>query len=57
MKTYPKIDWKPIDKYSRKRMDRYEDIIQQYLDSDESEKWNNYPNYLAYNLAFLLLHE
>ncbi len=52
MKTYPKVDWKPIDKYSRARMDKYEKIVKDYLDID----WDKYPtDVLAYNIAFLLI--
>ena len=52
MKKYPKVDWKPIDKYSREKMDKYEKIVKDYLDMD----WKNYSNdVLAYNIAFLLL--
>ena len=54
MKTYPKVDRKHIDKYSRERMDKYEKIVKDYLDMD----WNNYSNdVLAYNIAFLLLKD
>lgn len=60
-KKYPKVDWKPLDKYSRKRMDKFEEIIQSYLEYERaSKKWEPYQSYyksdiLAYNIAFLLL--
>lgn len=62
MKTYPKVDWKPIDKYSRRKMDAYEEIIKSYLKHEEvkigKDIFYSYPtDILAYNLAFLLLDE
>ena len=63
MKKYPKVDWKPIDKYSRRKMDKYEKIILDYLKHEEySKKWESYQwaytkEVLAYNLSFLLLDE
>lgn len=61
MKKYPKVDWKPIDKYSKAKMDKYEHIVSTYLNYERlSKRWEEYKaNYsldvLAYNLAYLLL--
>ena len=61
MKTYPRADWIEIDKFSKKKMDKYEEIIFTYLKNEEisksweSYKWNYPADVLAYNIAFLLL--
>lgn len=56
MKKYPKVDWKPIDKYSMERMDKYEKIIKDYLKMEQCWDGYSYPTeVLAYNIAFLLL--
>jgi hypothetical protein len=56
MKTYPKVDWKPIDKYSRAKMDKYEQIVSKYLKMEKCWEWYAYTtDVLAYNIAYLLL--
>ena len=51
MKKYPKQNWQELDPISQKKMDKYEKVIKQYLDT-----WLGYSNDVqAYNLAFLIL--